>query len=229
MKNILLVEDEKEYGDILASFLNQKGFSVTHLSLGKQALEKIEQNQFGLVILDLGLPDTDGLNICRQIRKTHQLPILILTAKDEVETKISGFNLGADDYMVKPVSLNELIVRINRLLKRNLKTGFRSAIFQFNTIKFNTVSGLLSSEVKSVKLTKKEKGVLEYLLLNKGQVLTRMEVMDHVWGSNLDSFSRTLDMVISSLRRKLKKISPKKFIQSVHGLGYRLETYENHY
>ncbi len=228
MKNILFIEDEKEYGEIVSSYLARKNFNIFLTFSGKKALGQLKKNSFDLIILDLGLPDTDGLKLCQEIRKTKNLPILILTAKDEVETKVSGFNLGADDYLVKPTSLKELVLRIKRLLKRNTKAGFRSSIFRFDQIKFDTFSGILTSNSKSIKLTKKEKSVLEYLLLNKGQVLTRMEIMDHVWGSDIDPFSRTLNMVISSLRKKLKKLRPKKFIQSVHGLGYRLETYEPH-
>jgi DNA-binding response OmpR family regulator len=227
LKNkILLIEDEKEYAEIVSAYLTQKGFIVTQAATATQALKKISSNLFHLVILDLGLPDADGLSICRLIREKKPLPILILTAKDEMEIKIKGFKLGADDYLVKPASLKELVLRSKRLLKRSLKNSFRSPIFTLDQIKFDTLSGQLEKNNKTVQLTRKERAVLEYLLLNKGQVLTRLEIMDHVWGNQIDSFSKSVNVVVASLRKKVKKLSSKKYILSVHGLGYKCRSYD---
>jgi len=136
---------------------------------------------------------------------------------------VAGFNLGADDYMVKPVSLKELVIRMNRLINRDLKEAYRSPIFKFDKIKFDTIQGKLSTDSKTVKLTKKEKSVLEYFLLNEQRVLTRMEIMDHIWGEDIDPFSNTVNMVIASLREKLGRLIKTKFIHSIHGLGYKFE------
>ncbi len=223
VKKLLFIEDEEEFAKVVASYLRKKGFSIVHAFSGQQGLRELQKNSYDLVILDLGLPDEDGLKMCEKIREKETTPILILTARDGFEDKVAGLNLGADDYLVKPVSLRELVVRIERVLDRDLKTKFRSSVFQFGGLKFDTVTGKLTLEGKSVMLTRKEKTVLEYLFLKKGQVLTRMEIMDHVWGDDIDLLSNMPNMVISSLRRKLERLSRRNFIQSVHGLGYKFE------
>lgn len=222
-KKLLFVEDEEDFAKTVASYLRKEGFVVIHVSSSRSGLRELGKGSYDLVILDLGLPDEDGLKLCEQIREKEAAPILILTARDGIEDKVKGLNVGADDYLIKPVSLKELVARIERLLKRDLKDRFRSSVFQFNGINFDTVIGELALGGKSVQLTKKEKAVLEFLLLKKGQVLTRMEIMDHVWGEDIDVFSNTVNMVISFLRKKLQKLSAEKFIHSVHGLGYKFE------
>lgn len=223
VKKLLFIEDEEDFAKVIASYLRKKGLVVVHASSGQQGLRELQKSSYDLVILDLGLPDEDGLKICEKIREKETTPILILTAKNWLEDKVAGLNLGADDYLVKPVSLRELVVRIERLLNRDLKTKFRSSVFQFGGLKLDIVTGKLTLKGKSVMLTKKERAVLEYLLLRKGQVLTRMEIMDHVWGDDIDLLSNTPNMVISSLRRKLERLSGRNFIQSVYGLGYKFE------
>jgi len=222
-KKLLFIEDHQDFAKPVALYLRQKDFLVTHVGTGKEGWQKLLKNTYDLVILDLGLPGEDGLKLCQKIREKKSIPILILTARDEVSTKVSGFNLGADDYLVKPVSLKELVARINRLVDKDLKDTFRSSVFQFDTLKFDTVSGQLISVKKSIQLTKKEKAILEYFLLKKGRVLTRMELMDHIWGEAIDACSNTVNMAISSLRKKLRQLSKRRFIHSIHGLGYKFE------
>ena len=223
VKKLLFIEDEEDFAKVIASYLRKKGFAIVHASSGQQGLRELQKNSYDLVILDLVLPDEEGLKICEKIREKETIPVLILTARNWLEDKVAGLNLGADDYLVKPVSLRELIVRIERLLNRDLKTKFRSSVFQFGGLKLDIVTGKLTLKGKSVMLTKKERAVLEYLLLKKGQVLTRMEIMDHVWGDDIDLLSNMPNMVISSLRRKLERLSGRNFIQSVYGLGYKFE------
>lgn len=222
-RKILFIEDEKEFADAVISYLKKRIFFITHVSSGKEGLEALQKNLFDLIILDLGLPDWDGIKFCKKIREEIKIPVLILSAKDRIEDKVACLNNGADDYLVKPISLRELHVRIERLFSRNSNGLFRSSLFQFGQIKFDTVAGKLLLNGKSVKLTKKEKAVLEFLLLKKNQVVGRMEIMDHVWGNEIDLFSNTVNMVISSLRRKLNQLSGNEFIRSVHGLGYQFK------
>jgi len=222
-KKILFIEDEREFAEVVTPYLEKNNFVVTGVSLGQSGLQKLEENSYDLVILDLGLPDMDGLKLCQKIREKKKIPILILTARDKIEDKVIGLNAGADDYLVKPVALRELVIRTKRLMKRDLKGTFRSSMFEFEGISFNTVTGKLTSERKSIQLTKKERLVLEYLLLRKGRVLTRLEIMDHGWGQEIDPFSNTVNMMISSLRKKLRQLTSHQFIHSVHGLGYKLE------
>lgn len=226
-KKILFIEDEEEFATLVSAYLRKKGYVVTPASTGGKSWQQLQKSSYDLVILDLGLPDEDGLELCEKIREKKAIPILILTARDGVFDKVTGLDVGADDYLVKPVSLKELVVRIDRLMRRDLKGVFRSSIFHFDGIKFNSTSGTLTSKGNWVKLTKKEKAVLEYFLLRKGQVLTRMEIMDHVWGEDIDMFSNSVNMVVSSLRKKLRQLSEVKFINSVHGLGYKFEVQKN--
>lgn len=222
-KKILFIEDEEDFAAAVTSYLKRKGFDITLSPSARRALTKIKKEPYDLVILDLGLPDEDGLKLCEKIRKNQKIPILILTARDAIRDRVTGLNAGADDYLVKPIPLKELTVRIDRLLNRDLKNTFRSSVFGFSGIKFDTVNRVLHSDSKAVPLTKKESAVLEYLLLHQGRVLSRMDIMDHVWGNDIDLLSNTVNMVISSLRKKLEKFSTDRLIYSVHGLGYKLE------
>ena len=226
-KKILFIEDEKDFAAVVGSYLERKGFDISLSSSAGDGLVKLKKDSYDLVILDLGLPDEGGLKVCQEIRKDKGTPILILTASDAIRDKVTGLNAGADDYLLKPASLRELTARIERLLNRNLENTFRSSVFSFGEIKFDTTNGVLASARKALPLTKKERAVLEYLLLHQGEVLSRMNIMDHVWGDEIDLLSNTVSMVISSLRGKLKKISTDNFIRSVHGLGYKFEANQN--
>ncbi len=218
---ILMVEDEPEFGRVVAEFLRKSGYEVVVAESGQQTKRLMKRTKVKIFVVDLGLPDGNGLDLCRFIRNHSKAPIVVLTARDVVEDKVAAFNVGADDYLVKPVSLKELLTRIARLLSRRIEDKNRSAMFSFDGVEFDSVSGVLGSGDRKVRLTKKEKGVLEYLLLKRGRVLTRMEIMDHVWGDELDPFSNTVNMVVSSLRKKLALVSSKALIDSVHGLGYK--------
>lgn len=222
-KKILMVEDETEFAEIVVSYLNRNGFAVDHADNQKDGLDLYKNKKYEAMVLDLGLPDGDGVEMCKLIRESSGIPIIVLTARDVVEDKVAAFNAGADDYMVKPMSLRELMVRIERLINRNVEDKTRSSVFNFDGVSFDTVNGELVSSRGKVLLTKKEKAVLEYLVLRRGRVLTRMEIMDHVWGEELDPFSNTVNMVVSAVRKKLKKVTGKNFIESVHGLGYKFE------
>lgn len=218
-----MVEDETEFAEIVVSYLNRNGFAVDHADNQKDGLDLYKNKKYEAMVLDLGLPDGDGVEMCKLIRESSGIPIIVLTARDVVEDKVAAFNAGADDYMVKPMSLRELMVRIERLINRNVEDKTRSSVFNFDGVSFDTVNGELVSSRGKVLLTKKEKAVLEYLVLRRGRVLTRMEIMDHVWGEELDPFSNTVNMVVSAVRKKLKKVTGKNFIESVHGLGYKFE------
>jgi len=222
-KKILLIEDETDFANLVSSFLSQKGYLVIPVISAKKALQALSKNTFSSIILDLGLPDRDGLILCKQIRKLYQTPILILTARDDTIDKVKGFRLGADDYMVKPASLKELSLRIKRLGKRKLNPNLRSSVFKFCGLNFDTSTGKISSpQKKTIKLSKKEKELLTFLIIKKNKVLSRLEIMDHVWGDDIDSFSNIVDILVHSIRKKLKKLTKKQIIVSVHGLGYKL-------
>lgn len=222
-KKILFIEDDQDFLQLVTSYLGKAGLKVQTFTSGRQALASLRKISYDLVILDLGLPDIDGLLLCQKIREKAGVPILILTAREGVPDRVAGLDAGADDYLVKPISLGELAVRVVRLLERDLSPGPRSAVFSFDSIDFDTVSGELSLGGQTLELTSKERAVLEYLVLNRGRVLTRMEIMDHVWGDELNPFSNNVNMVISSLRAKLRQLTSEEFIFSVQGLGYKFK------
>lgn len=226
-KSILFIEDEKDFSNLVTNYLKKRDLKITQVFSGQSALKALNQKNYHLVILDLGLPDIDGFTLCQKIKKLKNIPILVLTAKDGIQDKVSLLNIGADDYLIKPASLGELTVRIKRLLKRNLNSSFRSSVFKFNGLSFDTITGRINKVKKSVDLTQKERLLFKFLLLRRGHVLTRMEILEGVWGDEANIFSNTVNITISNLRKKLASVSKKKFIHSVHGLGYKFDFKEN--
>lgn len=218
---VLLVEDEVEFAELVKEFLEKHGFEADHQVFGKKAVAQVSKDNYDLVLLDLGLPDIDGLEVCKQIRKNYTGYLIVLSARDHSQDKVSLLNAGADDYLVKPVSLRELLVRIRRFTNKPYLAQYYSTQFSFDDVIFDTIDCKLMVQDKVVELTTKECTVLQYLILKQNQVLSRMDLMDHVWGDDLDVFSNTVNMVISSLRKKLSLVTSKKYIQSVHGVGYR--------
>jgi DNA-binding response OmpR family regulator len=222
--SILFIEDESEYANYVKRFLQTQGLNLDHFMSATQAIDQLKKHPYDGVILDLTLPDLDGLTVCQQIREISSIPILILSARDDIANKIISFDNGADDYLVKPASLKELSTRLKRLLKRpSNPTAFSSSTFNVHGIAFDTKNRKLTYQNKSIILTKKEKSLLEYFFLNSGQVLTRTEIIDHVWGDELDPFSNTVNVTIKQIKQKLATIDLKNMITSVHGLGYKLE------
>lgn len=219
---LLIVEDEKDVASAICRILSRNGYSVDLASNGKQALDMVEVNDYDLMILDLNLPDLDGLEICRCTRTSHSgLLILILTARDKLEDIVKGLDAGADDYLTKPFQLAEIMARIRALLRRDMRC--RNPLLTINGLCLDPAERVVWKGNRRLELTRKEFGILEYMMRHPGEVISQEMLLEHVWGSNMDPFSNTVRVHIQSLRRKLEDDGTEsKYIETVVGEGYRL-------
>lgn len=220
---ILLVEDEKKLADVLTKGLIQKGYAVDALDNGEKAFTRISLHHvdYDLVILDLMLPDMDGATICKKVRERDiNLPILILTARDETDTKVELLLAGADDYMVKPFSFDELCARMQALLRR--PTDMVPTTLKIADIELNPIDRSVRQAGKNVGLTLKEYVLLEYFMRHPNKAIDREELLSHLWDFNYASFSNVVDVHVKNLRRKLHDDS-QDLLETVRGVGYRLK------
>lgn len=220
---ILIIEDEEKLAQLLKKGLEQEGFSVDYVLDGEAGQKRIElyRDEYDAVLLDLMLPKRDGIEVCKNVReKGIMVPILMLTAKDTTEDKILGLESGADDYLVKPFSFDELVARVKALLRRPHESLPQE--LKVRNIVLNPVTQKVYKEGREVMLTLKEFQLLEYLMRNKGRVMNREQIFSHVWDFASDAFSNVVDVHIKNLRKKLEEGSHEKFLETVRGVGYRL-------
>nr|WP_073258616.1 response regulator transcription factor [Caldanaerovirga acetigignens] len=219
---ILVVDDEKKMIDLVRLYLEKEGFKVDEALNGQQALEMIEKAEYNLIILDLMLPVVDGWTVCKEIRKKYDIPIIMLTARGEEFDKVLGFELGADDYVVKPFSPRELVARIKALLRRFGPREPRQ-ILEFEGLVIDPESRKVVVDGKEVALTPKEFDLLYFLAKNKEKVFTREKLLEEVWGYDFFGSLRTVDTHIKQLREKLGRSKAASYIVTVWGVGYKFE------
>jgi len=218
---ILIIEDQEKLAESIKKGLENLGYAVDAVYDGIKGLRRIEASpeNFDLIILDIMLPELDGLSLCKKVRSQGiATPILMLTAKDTLENKIDGLDVGADDYLVKPFEFTELTARIRALLRRPkkvLETELSGA-----GIKLNTVEHTVEKNGKHIKLTVKEFAILEFFMRNKNQVLSRDKIIAHVWDFSYDTFSNIVDVNIRNIRKKLQNKNENIF-ETIYGVGYR--------
>ena len=226
MTRIHVVEDESSFSEALEFLLGQEGFSVVSAATGTEALKKFDQGGIDLVLLDLMLPEISGTEVCRQIRAKSKVPIIMLTAKDSDVDKVVGLEIGADDYVTKPYSSRELVARINAVLRRNVGEVVMNepGVMAVHGIRMDIDRHQVSINGIPASLPLKEFELLEFLMRNAGRVLTRMQLIDRVWGSDYVGDTKTLDVHIKRLRAKIEDdpANP-EIIQTVRGLGYKME------
>lgn len=215
---LLLVEDDSDLADAIITSLRQKSFTIDWVNEGKHALHYVQEVDYALIILDLGLPDIPGLQVLQNLR-SHQIetPVIILTARDTTEDTVEGLNQGADDYMSKPFDLNELIARISALTRRS--TGRPTPIIQYKHLKLDPINHILLVNQKNVYLPRREFNLLQILLENQGKVLSREKLMQHLYSWDNEVDSNTLEVHMHNLRKKLNINS----IRTIRGIGYILE------
>lgn len=221
--NILIIDDEPYLLEKLVSVLTSEHYTVETADDGKAGLEKIWNDTYDLILLDIMLPGMNGLEILSEIRAAGIItPVLMLTAKGDIEDKVAGLNLGADDYLAKPFSLAELLARVRALIRRG-NTG--SPVIEAGDIRLNTVSREVKKDGENLTLTTKEFALLEFLLHNRGRAISRFTLAEHVWGDNFDPFSMSnfIDVHMSNLRKKLKSSDQEQLIKTVRGFGYLIE------
>ena len=220
--NVLIVEDEKDLAQELKLFLTEQGFQCDVVFKGSDATEKIFVNEYDFILLDLGLPDYEGLELLNEARTANaECSVIIITARGEVDDKIKGLDMGADDYLAKPFSLSELYSRMNAIIRR--KHGLKSNKINFHEFEIDLQSRQVSHNGEEITLTKKEFDLLHYLILNKNRVLTRMQLTDHIWGEIIedDYDSNYIDVHIKNLRKKLSAYGNIDWLETVRGMGYR--------
>lgn len=222
MKKILLVEDEESLINVLSLNLEIENYQVEIANSGNKALELFDDS-FSLVILDVMLPGISGFDVCREIRKKSKTPILIISAKGTSNDRVNGLKLGADDYLVKPFNLEELLLRVNILIDRQ-KQSFEPDTFVFgnNEINFKTYQAKASGE--NINLSKREIELLKLLISKKNEVVSRDLILDQIWGTENFPTSRTIDNYILNLRKYFEKDSRNpQYFKSLRGVGYKFE------
>jgi two-component system response regulator RegX3 len=228
MAKILIVEDESSFSEALSFLLGKEGFESVIAETGKVALEEFKKSQFDLILLDLMIPEVSGIDVCRAIRTTSSVPIIMLTAKDSEVDKVVGLELGADDYVTKPYSSRELVARIKAVLRRGSSEETpnlsESGIHAVAGIRMDIERHQVTVNGNPIQLPLKEFELLEFLLRNEGRVLTRGQLIDRVWGGDYYGDTKTLDVHIKRLRSKIE-VDPANpvLIQTIRGLGYKFE------
>ena len=220
---LLLIEDEQRMAQALCELLRLENYEVDHFDNGPDGLEAIESNIYGIIILDVMLPGMSGYDVARKARKKDiTTPILMLTAKAELDDKVTGLDSGADDYLTKPFMTKELLARLRALGRRSL--GKTDDILSFGDIMLDTSSLTLfcTSNGQSVRLGEKEYRILEYLIINSSQILTREQLAVKIWGINSDAEYNNVEVYMSFTRKKLNFIEAKTEIKAVRGIGYEL-------
>ena len=223
--SILIVDDEEHIRELVAHFLTREGYQVEHAATGPEALEKFARTSPGFVILDIMLPGMSGTDVCREIRKTSNVPIMMLTAKDDIFDKVVGFELGADDYLTKPFEPKELVVRVKALHRRSQPTPApTSTILQLGTLRIDPERRDVRIDTHHVELRPKEFDLLLALARHPGQVFTRDQLLNTVWGYDFEGFSRTVDVHVQHIRDKLQSAGGGSgWIHTVWGVGYKFE------
>lgn len=225
MKRFLLVEDEKILAKNIAFFLEREGYQVDIAYDGESGWASYKFKPYDLILLDWTLPKKDGMELCKEIRKESNVPIMMITAKSEILDKIIGLELGADDYVVKPFDHRELLARIHALLRRNetriIDNQGRGQWLQYDGLKLDRERLLILFEEISIPLTANEYKLMEIFMKKPDNVFSREFIYEQIWEGELEYSERTVDVTISRLRKKLTELTGKKYFHAVRGLGYR--------
>ncbi|MGE6597904.1 DNA-binding response regulator [Bacillus cereus] len=217
---VLVVDDESDMRQLVGMYLDNFGYEWGEAENGKEALQKLENDHYDFVVLDIMMPEMDGLSVCKEIRKTSDVPIIFLTAKGEEWNRVNGLRMGADDYIVKPFSPGELIARMEAVLRRYTKQEQQEEI-QFGPILINEKSRRIETDGQAVSLTVKEFDLLYFLCQHNGQVFSREQLLEKVWGYDYAGSTRTVDTHVKTMRLKLGESG--NYIQTVWGVGYKFE------
>ncbi len=224
MTRVLVVEDEESYSEALAYMLRREGFEVAVAADGRQALAEFARNGADIVLLDLMLPGLHGTEVCRQLRQTSTVPVIMVSAKDAEVDKVVGLELGADDYVTKPYSPRELVARIRAVLRRRAEPELVPATLEAGGVRMDVERHVVTVTGSEVRLPLKEFELLEMFLRNAGRVLTRGQLIDRVWGADYVGDTKTLDVHVKRLRAKIEEdpANP-RFLVTVRGLGYKYD------
>lgn len=228
MYKVLIADGNKQIVSILSEYCKKNNFIVSTVFNGEDALKEVEENKFDIVLLDVMMPKKDGFDVCREVRKFSNVPIIMITARGEDYEKIMGLEIGADDYIVKPFSPGEIIARINAILRRIMpKNDESEKIFTFDNLEIDLNNFTVKVNDEIIPLTKKEIEILWTLATNQNKVFTRENLLDLIWGFDYFGESRTVDTHIKRLRAKLDNYEHKKWnIKTIWGVGYKFDILE---
>ncbi|GAA0102654.1 response regulator transcription factor [Paraclostridium bifermentans] len=218
MKKILIIEDEKNISSFVKMELEFEGYITQVIEDGKQGLDEAINKDYDLILLDLMLPSLNGIEICRRVKKEKNTPIIMLSAKDSVMDKVSGLQMGADDYVSKPFAIEELLARIQVVFRRD--NNLNSKILNFKDLSINTESRLVKKGDEELSLTNKEYELLLYLMENKEKVIPRFSLLESVWGYNYETETNVVDVYVRHLRNKLDTEDKEEYIKTVRSIGY---------
>lgn len=224
MEKILIVEDDNNINQMIYETLSNEGYNCTSAFSGTEALLHAGSCQFGLIILDLMLPGLPGDEVLKSIRKNSNVPVIVLSAKDELDTKVDLLTLGANDYMVKPFELKELKARVLVQLRDNKMDNKDSMIMEFNNLKYDMQKKQVSINGKNIPFTVHELKIIELLLRHPGQVFSKNEIYEYAWDDYYIGEDKTINVHISNIRQKIKKVTDTEYIETVWGLGFKLAT-----
>ncbi|MFD3274526.1 response regulator transcription factor [Paenibacillus dendritiformis] len=224
--SILLVEDEHNVSEFLKLELQHEGYDVTVAEDGEQALDYFKEQEWNLILLDWMIPRLNGLEVCRRIRKTSDVPIILLTARDYIGDKIAGLDTGADDYITKPFEIEELLARIRTVLRRHNPSWHASSpeVYQVDSLTIDVKKRLVTREGDQIDLTQREFDLLLYMTEHQGEVVSREQLLSNVWGYDFAGETNVVDVYIRYLRNKLDRTYKPKLIHTVRGVGYVLRS-----
>ena len=219
---ILLIEDEKKIASFIKRGLKENNYTVDVAYDGEKGFYLADINTYDLIILDVMLPDKDGISVCRDLRKLKiDTPVLMLTARNEVKDKVSGLDSGADDYLTKPFVFDELLARVRALSRR--KRSEKTTTLKVGDLVLDQLTRKVTRAGKEIILTSREYSLLEYLMLNASQVVTRTMISEHVWEDDFDTFTNVINVYVNYLRNKINDGYDKKLISSIRGVGYTIK------
>ena len=218
---ILVVEDEEAIANFIRQGLSEAGYAVDLAASGEEALHWVAIAEYDAIVLDVMLPDQDGLSICAETRRRGiHAPVLMVTARDAIDDRVAGLDSGADDYLIKPFAFAELLARLRALLRR--EPVFKSAVLRLADLEMDTVGRTVRRAGQPIALTSKEYSLLEFLMRHPNQTMTRTAIAEHVWNYDFDNLSNLIDVHIFALRRKLDDRHDVKLLHTVRGVGYRI-------
>jgi DNA-binding response OmpR family regulator len=223
-ERILLIEDESRIREMVKEYLENEGFIITEASDGADGLDKFKSIDFDMLVLDVMLPKVDGWSVCREVRRISSIPILMLTARGEEYDRLFGFELGVDDYIVKPFSPKELVARMKAVLRRSSNAANNAPstdLFEYKSLSLNTSSRKVTIGGKNIEMTPKEFDLMSFFVKNRDRVFTREQLLDKVWGYEFGGDYRTIDTHVKMLRESLGEY--RNLVVTVWGVGYKFE------
>ena len=226
--HILFVEDEAKIANFVRAGLKEQGFVVDYCDNGDEGYTRALDNEYDALVLDIMVPGKDGLSILKSLRRKGQnVPVILLTARNELDDRLEGLNLGADDYIAKPFFVEELVARIHAVVRRS--AGDRQNLVCVGPIKLDRITREVTCNQHIVELTTREFNLLEYLMRSPGRVFTRTQIMEHIWGYDFNPNTNVVDVCVQRIRKKIDSIGGAGWIESIRGVGYRFRQSESQY